>query len=337
MQNFIKSLSVLFAAIFAVMGFASTPYDEPIDKINGGDPCIYEDASGCYYTFTTGGGIDIFEIESFDTINVKRQKTIFWSGWDGTDGDIWAPEIHKFGDRWYIVASAKFRKDAVPRGVMPEGRADEDHGDYYRYTFVLESKTEDIFGDYEFKGIIAPNGLNNIDGTYLQKDGKLYYVTSAYMAVGHQCLYICEMENPYTLKTDEKGRNNAVKISSPKYLWETRGWKVNEGPAVLYHEDDIFIVYSASGYSSNKYGMGMLTLKGDDVMNAKNWKKSASSVSYHQPMRKIYSAGHCSFLYREGGDIYMTYHANSTRKFSDSPRLTYQRKVEFVFGKPLLW
>ena len=337
MQNFIKSLSVLFAAIFAVMGLTSTPYDKPIDEVNGGDPYIIEDESGCYYTFTTGGGIDIFEIESFDTIDVKRRKTIFWAGWDGTAGDIWAPEIHKFGDRWYIVATARFREDAVPRGVMPKGDPDEDNGDYYRYTFVLESKTEDIFGDYEFKGIMAPDGMPNIDATYLKKDGKLYYVTSAYLDVAHQGIFICEMENPYTLKTDENGKNNAVMLSSPKYLWETRGWKVNEGAAVLYHEDDIFIVYSASGYSSNKYCMGMLTFKGGDVMNAKNWKKSATRVSYHQPMRKIYSAGHCSFIHRENGDIYMTYHANSTRKFSDSPRLTYQRKVEFVFGKPLLW
>jgi GH43 family beta-xylosidase len=336
MQNIISSFTVIIMSVLSVLGLVTTPYDEPIDKINGGDPYIYEDESGCYYTFTTGGGIDIFELESFDSINVKRQKTIFWAGWDGTDGDIWAPEIHKFGDRWYIVATAKFKKDAVPRGVMPNGSPDEDHGDYYRYTFILESKTEDIFGDYEFKGIMAPDGLNNIDATYLQKDGKLYYVTSAYMAVGHQCIYICEMENPYTLKTDENGRNNAVKLSSPTYLWETRGWKVNEGPAVLYHGDDVFIVYSASGYSSGKYCMGMLTLKGDDVMKKSSWSKSPVRVSYHQPAKNIWSAGHCSFIHRENGDIYMTYHANATKKFSDSPRLTYQKKVEFAFGKPIL-
>lgn len=336
MLSIIKSFTAIVMALLSFLGFISTPYDEPIDKINGGDPYIIEDESGCYYTFTTGGGIDIFQIVSFDTINVTRQKTIFWAGEHGTDGDIWAPEIHKFGDKWYIVATAKFKQDAVPRGVMPKGSADEEHGDYYRYTFVLESKTEDIFGEYEFKGILAPDGLNNIDGTYLKKDGKLYYVTSAYLAVGHQCLFICEMENPYTLKTDENGKNNAVKISSPVYLWETRGWKVNEGPAVLYHEDDIFIVYSASGYSSNKYCMGMLTLKGDNVMCRLNWKKSSKRVSYHQPFKDIYSAGHCSFIHRDNGDIFMVYHANKTKDFFESPRLTYIKKIDFAFGKPIL-
>ena len=337
MQNLIKSLSVLFAAIFAVMGFASTPYDEPIDNVNGGDPYIIEDESGCYYTFTTGGGIDIFEIESFDTINVLRKKTIFWSGWDGTAGDIWAPEIHKFGDRWYIIATAKFKRDAVPAGKMPYVVIDKDNDDYYRYSFVLESETDDIFGNYEFKGILAPDGLSNLDGTYLQKDGKLYFVCAAYMKVAYQSIYICEMENPYTLKTDSKGRHITVKLSSPTYPWEKNGWDVNEGPAVLYHEDDIFIVYSASGYSSNKYCMGMLTFDGGNIMKKSSWKKSPFRVSYHNPVKSIYSAGHCSFIHRDNGDIYMVYHANKTENFSDSPRLTYIKKVEFAFGRPLLW
>lgn len=43
------------------------------------------------------------------------------------------------------------------------------------------------------------------------------------------------MENPYTLKADAEGKNNAVMISKPEHYWEKIGWWVNEGPAVLYH------------------------------------------------------------------------------------------------------
>ncbi len=337
MQNLIQSLSAIIMAALTFLGLVSSPYDEPIDKINGGDPYIIEDESGCYYTFTTGGGIDIFQIESFDTINVTRQKTIFWAGESGTDGDIWAPEIHKFGDRWYIVATAKFKRDAVAPGKMPYIIIDKDNDDYYRYSFVLESKTEDIFGDYEFKGIIAPGGLSNLDGTYLQKDGKLYFVCAAYMKVAYQSLYICEMENPYTLKKDKKGKDIITRISSPTKSWEKNGWDVNEGPAVLYHDGDIFIVYSASGYSTGKYCMGMLSLEGDNVMKKSSWSKSPVRVSYHNPIKGIYSAGHCSFIHRDDGDIYMVYHANKTENFSESPRLTYIKKIEFAFDKPILW
>lgn len=49
--------------------------------------------------------------------------------------------------------------------------------------------------------------------------------------------------------------------------------------------EDTFIVYSASGFSSDHYCMGMLTLKGDDVMDKASWKKSTVRVSYHRPLK----------------------------------------------------
>ena len=119
---------------------------------------------------------------------------------------------------------------------------------------------------------------------------------------------------------------------------EKKGWKVNEGPATLYNGEDIFIVYSASGYSSGGYCLGMLTFDGDDVMNKDLWSKNCTRVLYHQPFKKIYNAGHCSFLYRENGETYMVYHATQTRDFSKSPRLTYIKPVVFdENGKPDLW
>lgn len=326
---------LILTAVLTLFGVSTaTVYDKPIDSQHGGDPVIVETDSGTYYTFTTGGGIDIRKIVSFNDTTVLEQKTVYWSGNDGIKGQIWAPEIHKIGDRWYIISCAVFDENTVPRGKMPKAEKGKEHDDFYRYGFVLESKTEDIFGEYEFKGYLAPDGLNNIDGTYLQKDGKLYYVSSSYLDVGHQCIYITEMENPYTLKEGTK----SVQLSSPELYWEKKGWKVNEGPAVLYHEDDIFIVYSASGYSSGYYCMGMLTLKGDDVMKVKNWRKSLTRVHYNDPFNDIYNAGHCSFLYRENGDIYMVYHGTVTKKFEDSPRLTFIKRIEFnKFGTPIFY
>ena len=61
MQNLIQSLSAVIMAALTFIGIVSSPYDEPIDKINGGDPCIIEDDNSCYYTFTTGGGMDHFD------------------------------------------------------------------------------------------------------------------------------------------------------------------------------------------------------------------------------------------------------------------------------------
>lgn len=335
MTQFIKSFIATLATVLTFLGlFTPSVYDKPIDKSNGGDPFIVEADGEFYYTYTTGGGIDIKQIASFDDATVIKEKTVFWAGEHGTKGDIWAPEIHRIDDRWYIVSCALFDENAVPKGSMPEGKDTDFITDYYRYSFVLRSKTEDIYGDYEFMGILAPQGLNTIDGTYLKKDGKLYFVYSAYMYTGYQNLQICEMENPYTLKADEKGNHNCTVLSKPTLPWEKKGWSVNEAPAVLYNGNDIFLLYSASGFSSDNYRLGMLTLKDDDVMNQKSWSKSLTSVMKQQPLREIYSPGHCSFLYRDNGEIYMVYHANKTKEFDDSPRLTYVKPVEFRCSKP---
>ena len=81
--------------------------------------------------------------------------------------------------------------------------------------------------------------------------------------------------------------------------------------------------------------MGMLTFNGgEDILDKDNWTKKRSRVHYHEPLKSIYNAGHCSFLYRENGEIYMVYHATQTRKFEESPRLTYIKKVEFKNGIP---
>lgn len=337
-----KLVAWLMSAVTMLMtmvGLVPTEYDNPIDYENGGDPCIVEDETGTYYTFTTGMGVEIRKIASYDDATVLETKTVWQEKNNDVLGWIWAPEIHKIGDRWYIIACGVFDENVTPRGTMPlDEEYEEGNQDYYRYAFVLESKTEDIMGEYEFKGRLAPDGLNNIDGTYLKKDGKLYYVCSAYLDTGYQGIYICEMENPYTLKTDENGRNNAVQLSAPELYWEKKGWRVNEGPSALYNGDDTYIVYSASGFSSGGYCLGMLTLCGDDVMNADDWSKSLTRVLYHQPFKNIYNAGHCSFLYRENGEIFMVYHATQTKDFSKSPRVTFIKPVVFdENGKPSFW
>ncbi len=335
MYGFLRFVFTCFTAIMMIFGVSpETMYTKPIDNENGGDPFIVEADGETYYTFTTGGSIEIRKIKKYNDTTLLEKKTVFSAGQNGTKGDIWAPEIHKIGDRWYIVSCARFDENVVPRGKMPKAEEGTEHNDFYRYGFVLESKTEDVFGEYVFKGYLAPDGLNNIDGTYLKKDGKLYYVSSSYVDVAHQCIYITEMENPYTLKEGAP----SVKLSSPDFYWEKKGWKVNEGPAVLYHDDDIFIVYSASGYSSDYYCMGMLTLVGKDVTKASSWSKSMSRVKYDDTFNDIYNTGHCSFLYRKNGEIYMVYHANKTKDFDASPRLTYIELVGFnKYGNPLFY
>lgn len=334
-----RFFSLLLAFLMQIMGIMELPFTEanpvqPADTRAGADPFIVECDGETYYTYTDGGySISISKVQSLDDLTPIDRKTVYRIGQDGIVANIWAPEIHKIGDKWYIIACAKFDKNVVSAGSMPKAKDYKEHDDYYRYGFVLESKTEDVLGEYEFKGILAPDNLNNIDGTYLQKDGKLYYVCSAYLDVSYQCICITEMENPYTLKTDSEGKNNSIIVSEPIFSWEKNGWRVNEGPAVLYKGDRVYIVYSASGYSSGKYCLGLLTCTGD-IMRKSAWIKSPAKVYGQKPSEEIFHPGHCCFVYRDNGDIYMIYHATNNEVFSET-RVTYKQKLEFIGNYPL--
>lgn len=49
-----------------------------------------------YYTYTTGVGVDIIKIKSFDDASeYLEKKVVFWCGENDTVGDIWAPESIK--------------------------------------------------------------------------------------------------------------------------------------------------------------------------------------------------------------------------------------------------
>ncbi|MBQ3499208.1 MAG: family 43 glycosylhydrolase [Clostridia bacterium] len=328
-SKFFVAVIVFICQLLGVFG--TTKEYKPADAQNGGDPFIVEDNGSTYYTYTTGSGIVIRKVNSINNLTVLEEKTVYSEGSNGILHSIWAPEIHKIGDRWYIVSCAQFDSSAVPAGTMPYAEVNEEHTDYYRYGFVLESKTDDIFGDYEYKGRLAPDGMNNIDGTYLKYGGKLYYVSSSYLAPAHQCITVTKMENPYTLKADAKTEI----ISKPQYKWEKKGWWVNEGPAVLYRNEDVYIVYSASGYSSGDYCLGLLSLVGDNPADNRSWYKSPVSVFSAQSDKDLYHPGHCSFLYRDNGDIYMVYHATDNADFFAKPRCTYITKLNFYRDYPI--
>ena len=104
MTEFIRKIIAHIAVVLTFLGIMTvTPYDRPVDPHNGGDPFIAEANGEYYYTFTTGGGIDIRQIKSPESAKVIREKTVIWAGEHGIDYDIWAPEIHEIGGRWCVL------------------------------------------------------------------------------------------------------------------------------------------------------------------------------------------------------------------------------------------
>ncbi|MDR9963869.1 family 43 glycosylhydrolase [Enterobacter cloacae subsp. cloacae] len=88
-------------------------------------------------------------------------------------------------------------------------------------------------------------------------------------------LYLCEMENPWTLKGEP------VMLSKPEYDWELRGFWVNEGPAVLFHGDKLYISYSASDVRRE-------LLHGAAVDARSTRPRSANPANWHKASRPVF-------------------------------------------------
>lgn len=92
-------------------------------------------------------------------------------------------------------------------------------------------------------------------------------------------------------------------LSKPEFDWECRGFKVNEGPAVLVHGDKLFISYSASATDEN-YCMGLLWIdRQADPLQPANWHKAPQPVFRTSYENRQYGPGHNSFTQTPAGKM----------------------------------
>jgi GH43 family beta-xylosidase len=122
------------------------------------------------------------------------------------------------------------------------------------------------------------------------------------------------MENPWTLSS------KPVMLTKPEYDWECIDFKVNEGPAVLLHDDMIYLTYSASG-TGVPYAVGMLTASRDsDLLDKNSWTKAAQPLFKTSEENKQYGPGHNSFTKSEDdSEDLMVYHVREYTKIEGDP------------------
>lgn len=272
------------------------------------DPWVYKHTDGFYY-FTAS-------VPSYDRIEVRRSATIqglgtaepvvAWRKYDAgpLSANIWAPEIHFIQGKWYIYFAAA-RTTETKDGLF-------DHRMY-----VLEnSSANPLEGVWEEKGQIRTRWESfALDATTFEHRGQLYYVWAQKDPAidGNSNLYISKMENPWTLTGEQ------VMISTPEYDWETIGFKVNEGAAVLKRNGRIFMSYSASA-TDHHYCMGLLTAdENADLLNPQSWAKSPAPVFQTNEENGQYGPGHNSFTVSEDGQDVLIYHARNYKEIIGDP------------------
>lgn len=272
----------------------------------GADPWVIRDHANKRYLwcFSQGNQIVLFAGEK---LTDRGDRRVVWTApaTGPISQEIWAPELHAWGDRWVIYFAAS------------------DGHNVNHLAYVLCSKTSDPLGTYELKGPLATGegerGLSPqiwaIDLTLFSHRGKKYAIWSGWDRPGtdQQFLYIRQMKSA----TELVGPRVRI-CDHDDHPWERTeagegGRGLNEGPQVLVIKQRTFLVYSCAASWLPTYQLGMLELVGDDPMNPQSWKKFPKPV--FSSTADTYGVGHSSFVSSpDGREWWHVFHAKQSRQ-----------------------
>jgi GH43 family beta-xylosidase len=271
------------------LGATAGTFTNPI-KRNGPDPWM-QYHNGYYYLATTtwNSTITMRRSRTLAGLSSAADTTVFnLAGRPNGCCNMWAPEFHLLGGRWYLYYVA--------------GQNVPDYNPTQRL-HVLESAGTDPMGPYTFKADLGNTW--ELDASILQHNGRLYMMGSA--IDGTQSLTITPLSNPYTISGARRT------ISQPTLAWERQTAPVNEGAEPLYHNGKTMIVYSASACWGPDYKLGLLTLTGTDPLNRAHWTKSPNPVFQRNDGNGVYAPGHNGFFKSpDGTEDWIVYHANDS-------------------------
>lgn len=299
------------------------------------DPYIHKHTDGYYY-FTAS-------VPAYDQLEVRRAKTIDGlpsaepvAVWHKPETGalselIWAPEIHFNQGAWYIYFAATHTREIKD-------------GCFQHRMYCISTKADNPLEGIWTEPKQIDTGIDTfcLDATTFTHKGKLYYVWAQKQndIPGNSNLYIAPMDTPDAIAGEP------VLLSIPELEWETRGFKVNEGPAVLIRNGRVLLTYSGSATDEN-YCMGLLYADEEaDLLDPSSWTKVQQPVFQSDFENHVFGPGHNSFTVAEDGktDI-LVYHARTYTEIEGDPlwdpnRHTYVKPVRWddqglpVFGKP---
>jgi len=280
---------------------ASDTFTNPLLQ-SGPDPWVISFDGFYYFMATTGHNLTIWKTRDIADLKDGEKKVVWTPPATGPySHEIWAPELHRFDNKWYIYFAA-----------------DAGNNDTHRI-FALENAAKDpTKGEWVFKGKVADAADKwAIDPTAFEHGGRRYMLWSGWEGDtnGQQNIYIAQMSNPWTISSPR------VMLSYPKYDWERvyvspkqagPHVEINEGPEILLHGDKIFLTYSASACWTDDYELGMLEAKANsNLLKAKSWKKFDHPVFKQDPKAGVFGPGHNGFFKSpDGKEDWIIYHAN---------------------------
>lgn len=283
-------LKNLAAGEYTVKGTvtATSEYNSPLASYRADPYAVYDKEKGVYY-FTgsnmnersaSGGGayssIVIRQANSLNEITDAEEFDI-WTDTtleNGTKvtGWYWAPEIHKIGGKWRIIALATV--------TLPF----EKEGGWRQCIFTCNGDDLTAPENWEYTGYIheATNGegVGAFDTTYFEYNGQSYYVTPK-----NSSIWITTVDPEKPLYPT----GPLIRLSAADRAYETNngsgkagynnmgdgkiGQAIQEASAVLIHGDKIFIAYAGCTIDMMYCVCLLYADVNSDLMNPDSWTK----------------------------------------------------------------
>ncbi len=315
----IATLILSFCLLHPTIGQAQN-YDNPIAPQRA-DPWVYRTDDGTYYFIATAPKYDRIILRKSESINGLKtaEEKVVWE--KNKKGDmvhnIWAPELHRWDDTWYIYVAAA-----------------PDTNEWQIRMWVLSNPAKDpMQGKWKIEGQIKTDTSSfSLDATLFEHQGKHYLIwaQNVYQKQHGTALVLSEMKDPLTLTGPE------VVITEPEFSWERVKHNVNEGPAVLQKNGRIFVSYSASATDHN-YCIGLLWIdEKADLLQAANWQKAPAPIFHSNAEAQRFGPGHSCFTLAEDGQTdVLIYHARDFKKIdgyelADPNRATRARTIRWT-------
>lgn len=238
-----------------------------------GDPMmIYED--GYFYAYGTYDTTKIFAFRSKDLTNWENMGACFTpelESWSKTN--IWAPDLQKFGDTWYLYYTAqKFEDNGKSYCQIGVASSDNPLGPFKQVTGVNGNGENIDLGtpNFYWKGhtILDQNIFLDDDGQYY-----MYFSFDTRDSVdpnyntGQAEIYGVKMIDPVTWDLSTLTRILApgyqkITDTTRKIEWET--WSPSfagnmeclEGPYMIKKNGKYILTYCANSYVDTEYAVG---------------------------------------------------------------------------------
>lgn len=323
-------------------------YDNGIGFPDMGDPMIVYD-DGYYYAYGTRGTTSIHCFRSENLSNWVQLGDCFVpesGSWGRTS--IWAPDIQKIGDKWYLYYTAAYNYGGNEMHCqIGVAVAEHPYGPFRQFVGTNANGETVTLADTSFQGLERHTIL---DSTVFQDDdGELYMYFSYDAKTGSEEMrarakdtasaeiWGVKMKDPVTWDL-----TTLTPLISPGYQklsddyrkipWETwspsfdaiLGIECCEGPYMIKSNGKYYLTYCANSYVDVNYAVGYAV---SDTPLGEYYKpndtylenmllgvpSAPGTYTYNRYMGFTTGTGHASVFKTAGGELMFAYHAHWNR------------------------